>query len=203
MPIVRGVDWGEHGPLPGNGVIVRSDAEARRVVEQARRSGAAPPPLGLLGGDLCRTLGGTGDAERLRSDAAVRLPVDLGAVLLDGRIHWFVAHLLARRRWLRGRILAVMNAEWFGEWRLGPRAHPDDGLLDVSDGDLAPRDRWKARRRLATGDHLPHPGIRVRRVAAFQEEFDPPLRVWLDHEPAGLARVLSVRVEPDALLVVV
>src|SRR5690606_11974114 len=62
-------------------------------------------PLGLVGGDLCRTLGGRGDVDRVRSDAGMRLPTDLGAVLLDGVQHWFVAHLVARRSWWRGRIV--------------------------------------------------------------------------------------------------
>ena len=90
------------------------------IVTAARRAGEPIPPLGLLGGDLCRTLGGTGDEARLRSDAAVQLPVDLGAVLVDGRLHWFVAHLVARHGWWRGRVVAAMNAQFLG--RVGRRA---------------------------------------------------------------------------------
>ena len=84
---------GESPALPRHGVLVRSDA-GRAIVTAARRAGEPIPPLGLLGGDLCRTLGGTGDEQRLRSDEAMQLPVDLGAVLVDGRLHWFVAHLV-------------------------------------------------------------------------------------------------------------
>src|SRR5437868_11707725 len=130
MPIAKGAPWGEAGSLPDDGVVVRSDAEARRVAEEARRAGRPVPPLGLLGGDLCRTLGGPGDERRLRSPDAVRFPVDLGEALLDGRLHVFVAHLVARTRgW--GHVVAAMNAQFLGAWVLGPRAHPDDGLLDV------------------------------------------------------------------------
>jgi len=203
VTIEKGRPWGEPGPLPADGVVVRSDAEARAVVEQARRAGDPVPPLGLLGGDLCRTVGGRGDEARLRSDQAMRLPVDLGQVLVDGRLHWFVAHLVARRSWWRGRVVAAMNAQWLGPWDLGPRAHPDDGLLDLSDGDLSLGDRLKARRRLPTGAHLPHPGIRAQRVAAAQLDLRPALDVWLDGERVGRAEHLSIRVEPDALLVVV
>ena len=38
-----------------------------------------------------------------------------------------------------------MNAQWLGDWDLGPRSHPNDGLLDVTDGTLPFGDRWKAR----------------------------------------------------------
>jgi hypothetical protein len=203
MTIEKGVEWGRPGALPAGGVVVRSDAEARAVVERARRAGAPVPPLGLLGGDLCRTLGGRGDHDRLHSTEAVTLTCDLGSVLVDGRIHWFVAHAVLRRSWWRGRLVAAMNAQWRGRWDVAPRAHPGDGLLDVLDGDLPVGDRWKARSRLPQGTHLPHPGITVRRVPAAQFDLDPPLDVWLDGERVGRARTASVRVERDALTVVV
>ena len=66
------------------------------ALEAARRDRRELPTLGLLGGDLCRTLGGRGDEARLRSRAAVlnlydpngkprlRLKVDsLGAASLE------------------------------------------------------------------------------------------------------------------------
>ena len=205
MTIRKGEEWGEAGGLPAGGAIVRTDAEARDRVTAARRAGDDPPTLGLLGGDLCRTLGGRGDEARLRSEAAMRLPVDLGSVLVDGMQHWFVAHLVARRSWWSGRIVAVMNAEFVGAWDVAPRAHPNDGVLDVVD--VAPAMsltyRVKARGRLATGAHLPHPAITVSRRSAVQLTFDRPTPVWLDGVRVGEARNLSVRLEPDALVCVV
>lgn len=202
MPISRGSPYGERGVLPDDGVIVRSDAEARAVVERARQEGRPFPPLGLLGGDLCRTLGGPGDEAKLRSPDAVRFPVDLGEVLLDGRVHLFVAHLVARTRgW--GHVVAAMNAQSVGSWVLGPRAHPNDGLLDVYQADLSLVDRLKVRSRVRHGAHMPHPAIKERRTAAVQIELDRARRVYLDGELVGEARDLSVRVEPDALTVFV
>lgn len=202
MTIEKGQAWGQPGALPADAVIVRSDAEARAIVERARRAGESVPPLGLLGGDLCRTVGGVGDETRLRSDEAVQLPVDLGAVLIDGRLHWFVAHLVARKRWWRGRVYVAMNAEYLGEWDVAPRSHPNDGTLDTFDVSMSVGDRLKARSRLATGTHLPHPGIKERRVAAVQVDVSG-LDVWLDGQRIGPAQSLSIRVEPDALLCVV
>jgi diacylglycerol kinase family enzyme len=131
------------------------------------------------------------------------LPTDLGSVLVDGRHHWFVAHLVVRRSWWQGRVVAVMNAEWIGRWDVAPKAHPNDGLLDVLDGDLSIDDRLKARRRLPTGTHVPHPGIAQSRVAALQVELDRPTPVWLDGERVAVARTLSIRVERNAFLAVV
>ncbi|MDP9389327.1 MAG: hypothetical protein M3Q48_15770 [Actinomycetota bacterium] len=202
MTIEKGKPWGAPAPLPAHGVVVASDAEARAVLEEARRQGRPFPPLGLLGGDLCRTLGGTGDEARLRSPAAVTFPVDLGEVLVDGVLRLFVAHVVARDRIWR-RVFAAMNAQWRGRWNLGPRAHPGDGLVDTYDARLTLSDLPKVRARLHHGAHLPHPGIRERRARAVQVDLERPLLVEVDGEPVGRGRRLSVRVEPDALSVVV
>jgi diacylglycerol kinase family enzyme len=205
VTIRRGEAWGEIGGLPPGGAIVHRDADARQVVEAARRAGEPVPALGLVGGDLCRTLGGRGDLARLDRGESARLPVDLGSVLVDGRQHWFVAHLVARRSWWWGRIVAAMNAEFLGDWDVAPRGHPNDGMLDLFDvaASMSLTDRWKARRRLPTAGHLPHPAIAASRRSAVQVEFAVPTPVWLDGERVGEARRLSVRVEPDALVCVV
>lgn len=200
MTIERGRQWGQRGALPAGGVVVNSDREARAIVEQARRAEQAVPPLGLVGGDLCRTVGGRGDEGRLRSGDGMLLPVDVGAVLVDGRLHWFVAHLVARRSWWRGPVFAAMNAQWLGRWDVAPRAHPNDGLLDTFCARLSLDDRLKARNRLRSGTHVPHPGIAERRVVSTQWDFGSSLYLWLDGERLGPARQVSVRVEPDALL---
>lgn len=203
MTIRKGEPWGEPGVLPADGVVVRTDAEARAVVTEARRAGTPIPTLGLLGGDLCKALGGTGDEARLRSPEARRVPVDLGAALIDGRLHWFVAHAVIRRSWWSGRILAIMNAEFLGDWDLAPRSHPNDGRLDTFDADLPLGDRFKARSRLRTGAHVPHLGIAQRRVDAAQFELRSATPIRLDGALVGTVRRLSVRVEPDALTCVV
>jgi diacylglycerol kinase family enzyme len=201
-PISKGSSYGEPGTLPADGVVVRSDGEARAVVESALRANRRLPVLGLLGGDLCRTLGGPTDEARLRSPEAMRVPVDVGEVLLDGRLHFFVAHLVVRSRgW--GEAFVAMNAQWLGRWELGPHSHPGDGLLDTYQARLSVADRLKVRARLHGGGHLPHPGIHARRAPAVQVELSRPLPVLLDGQPAGRARNVSVRVRADALSVVV
>jgi hypothetical protein len=207
MTIEKGAPWGRPARELGlvAPVTVTSDAEARAAVERARRANDPLPPLTVLAGDLCRTVGGTGDATHAAGPEAIALPCDIGSVLLDGRQHWFVAHLVARRSWWRGRIVAAMNAEFLGRWDVAPRSHPNDGRIEVLD--VAPSmgvaQRWKARRRLPAGTHLPHPAVAVTRVTATQETFDPPLRVWLDGVAMGTARHVSLRVEPDALTIVI
>jgi hypothetical protein len=203
VTVEKGRDWGSLGPLPDDGVVVGSDAEARAVVTEARRANRPVPPLGLLGGDLCRTVGGRGDEARLRSAEASRLSVDLGSVLVDGRLHWFVAHLVVRRSWLRGPVFGAFNAQWLGAWDVAPRAHPGDGRLEVVEVTMSTGDRLKARKRLLTGTHVPHPGIRLSRADAVQRDVPKGQSVWLDGQRLGPAKAVSIRLEPDALRIVV
>jgi hypothetical protein len=203
VTIRKGEEWTRRGPLPPGGVVVRDDAEAHHVIAAARRSNLAVPPLGLLGGDLCHTLGGVGDEARLHSDHATIGVCDLGWALLDGKIHWFASSLVAHHRWWRGRAFVAMNAAWLGPWNVAPASHPADGLLETAEVEIPLTQLLAVRRRLPQGAHLPHPGIRVRRTAATQVELDRPTPVWLDGVPAGRVRTISVRVEPDALTVVV
>jgi hypothetical protein len=196
-PISKGSSYGEPGrPLPPDGVVVGSDGEARQALEEARRDGRPLPVLGLTGGDLCRTLGGPASLD-------LSFPVDLGEVLIDGRLHLFVAHLVAHTRFWTYAFVA-MNAQWRGAWNLGPRAHPNDGLLDAYEARLTPGDLFKVSARLNHGTHLPHPRIKERRTAALQVELPSPVPIELDGDiVASRARTLSLRIEPDALTVVV
>ena len=204
VTVEKGRTWGSHGPAPADAILVRSDAEARSVVLEARRSrNDTLPVLGLLAGDLCRTLGGRGDETRLRSDDALHVPVDLGLARLDGRETVFVAHLVARRSWWAGRAFLAMNAQYLGRWDVAPRSHPNDGRLDTLDLNLSLGDRWKARSRVRSGTHVPHPGITERRVRTLTVRFDKAVPVAADGVGVGTARELTVRVEPDALRVVV
>jgi diacylglycerol kinase family enzyme len=93
----------------------------------------------------------------------------------------------------------VCNGAFVGAWNVAPRAHPGDGRLDVIDSRLSLPDRFRARRRLPAGTHVPHPDISLRRVTAVQFDLDPDLDVYLDGRPLGRARALSVRVEPGAI----
>jgi diacylglycerol kinase family enzyme len=203
MSVKRGQDWGQSGPLPADGVVVHSNTELRKLVEDCRRSNQDLPTVGLAGGDLWRTLGGSKQQSRLATAEAQHLKIDVGSVLVDGKIYWFVAHAVARKNWWSGPIWVAANAAHHGKWNLAPRAHPGDGLLDIISGNLPFGQRLKARSRLATGTHLPHPGLKVRRTSAAQTTLAPGTSLWLDGHRVGEARDLSVRLEPEALHVVI
>ena len=196
MTISKGAAWGVPAPLPPGGAVVATDAAAAALV-------GSDQPVGLVGGDLCRTLGGHGSAERLASAEAVTFPVDAISVSLDGAPALnAVAHVVARTRGWR-RAFMAMNAQWLGEWNVAPRGHPDDGRLETLEWSLS----WRAARqvlaRMRLGSHLPHPGIATMTTASTTVAFDRPRWVWVDGVRVGRARALTVVVAPDALRVVV
>lgn len=200
MSVEKGKDWGGRGTPPTDLAVFDTSASAIELLTDARRANQPLPPIGLRGGDLVRTLGGPTSARLDPGSEALNVSVDLGAVLVEGRLHWFLDHLVVRRSWLRGRVLVVANAAFLGNWNIAPRAHPGDGRLDIVEtATMSLADRWKARRRLPLGTHLPHPEIQTRRTAAAQFEFSEPSPVWLDGVRTIEATSLSVRLEPDAV----
>lgn len=203
MPIERGKDWGDDAPRGLVDVIARTDAEVRTVVEESWAAGTEVPSIALLGGDLWRALGSpVGGLQRIRSRDAKMVPIDAAQVRLDDRSCVAVAHVFCMKSWWRGPITAVMNSEWRDTWRVAPKAHPNDGRFDLLEGDLPIRERWLARSRLRTGDHLPHSGIRSERVTHLERTFERPFRIRIDGVDEGRHRSIAVRVVPDAFNVI-
>lgn len=198
-----GVDpgFGVPEPLPSGAPIAHDDAELRAIVLEHRQVGRSLPPVGLLGGDLWRTLGGGGVADRLTGDGARTFVVDLGILEADDVRTVFVAHVLVGRLFAGGT--AILQAQWCDVLDLGPRSHPADGRLDVTTGRLPWRQRRTARQRARSGSHLPHPGLTHRQVDHIELDLDRPLSLTVDGRRLGRVRGVRVSVEPGALSVVV
>ncbi len=206
MAVSRGQRWGAPGALPPGAPIAATDRELARLA----RDGTLRV-VGLIGGDIWRAVGApAGGAARLAGADAHRAPVDLLSVTANGRTFTASAHVLARplwRRggWLRGDAVLIANAEWVGEWKVAPAAHPNDGWAHVTtlNGAALPlRQRLAARRRARTGDHLPHPAITLRRARRTEHSFDAPHVLVVDGERRGTVTSLTVEVVPDALEIV-
>jgi hypothetical protein len=209
VTIRRGETWGSEGALADDAPVLEDDAAAARVLQAAFELGAPLPDIGLVGGDLHRTLGAPRhDAQDLRDGRGMRFPIDLGVLEQDDAPpRLFVAHLIAHSSgsdtlW-RGRTVAVMNAAFLGSANLGPRGHPNDGRLDVTDGALRWGDRRAAARRAPSGAHVPHPDLHERRVKELAVESAAPMRLVLDGVPVASASRWRVRCLADAVHVVV
>ena len=193
MTIRKGEQWGTTVPRPEGLRIAGTDRELA-----AMSADAGGEPLSVSGGDVYSTVGGTFDRDPMQ-----RLPIDALLIEADGVSHRAVAHLVVRRSWWRGGILAVLNVDHIGHWNAAPRAHPNDGRFDVVvvDTTMPIRQRIQARRRLPLGTHVPHPRISTRTGTRESWRFDRPQRLFVDGEQVGSVRDLTVTIEADAFSV--
>ena len=200
MTIEKGMPWGVAVPSPTDLRIAPTDRDAREFVVAQRERGTSLRPLGLGGGDLARTMGG---GHGRFPGTVTKAQVDLLRVQAGERVTWAVAHVVARRSWQRGEVLLAMNAEFYGDYDVAPRSHPNDGKVDIVH--VAVDMPWRARRaaakRARTGTHLPHPQLSTRQVADYSVQFARPLVIWVDGVRWETASDLTVTVEPDALTV--
>jgi hypothetical protein len=215
VTIRPGAAWGRAVTRPDG--LVTVDSDAAFVDALAMGDGH---PIAVGSGDLARTLGVTSPDHR--STTINEFSIDLLHVRLDrsdtpdtpdvpdtsDEPIVACAHVVARspwRRghWFRGPILAVMNAEFLGEWDVAPRGHPNDGRVEVFDVDasMSVRDRLAARRRLRTATHVPHPRVATRSIRSGTWNFVRPLEVVVDGRHVGRASSLRIDVVADAATV--
>jgi hypothetical protein len=204
MTIKPGASWGRQVPRPDNLVTVHSDVALVAAISMPESR-----PIALGAGDLARTLGVSTNTGR---ETISEFTIDLLEVRLDGMAEPIVAcaHVVARPPWHRGHgltgaVLAVMNAEFIGDWDVAPRGHPNDGRAEVFEVDAAMsvRHRLTARRRMRNATHIPHPQIATRSIRSATWNFQRPLEVIIDGQRAGRVSTLSVAVVPDAATVYV
>jgi hypothetical protein len=190
MTIRKGEEWGTPAARPSGLVVARTDAELAAMV-------AAEPggEFGVAGGDLFRSLG----SPPSRAEGQ-RLPIDAVRVRLDGAEPILaVAHVVAHRRWVNGPVVIATNCGYVRGFDAAPRAHPNDGRLDVIEVDpsMSIRQRLQARRRARSGTHLPHPQLRSRTVESMEWEWTSPITVDVDGVARGRCTRLTVEVLPD------
>jgi len=193
MTIRKGEQWGRSVGRPERLTLADSDQALAEMI-----AAGDDRPVGVSGGDLYRSVGAPGERE-----SVMRLPIDALRVNADGASYVAVAHVLVRRSWWWGGIVAIMNVDHLGEWNVAPRAHPNDGRFDVLEVDphMTLRERLQARRRLEQGTHLPHPRIATRSGTEATWEFRRPQRLWIDGVRTGYVRRFSVEIEPDGFAI--
>ena len=202
MNIEKGRSWGSLSPLPPDGVIIKTNKELLEKVNNCKRQGIDLPTFGLLGGDLWRTLGGRRAEERLYGGEATTLDIDLGCALLDGKIFWFCAHMFIGSK-LKGEKIFISNVAHYGKTNPAPKAHPGDGKFDMLEVKLSPFQTFKAVKRVSAGTHIPHPGIKYRQVSSEQFSFGKKLSIEIDGKNIGKFSTVSIRIENEALRVVI
>lgn len=196
VAIEKGAEWGTAGSFPDGGPVASNDSEAADFVREGARI------IGLSGGDLGRTLGVRAPFDP--TGAKQLLPVDVIEVELDNGTHYVgIAHVLVGRLHREREVTALMNAAFYGPLNIAPRAHPGDGKLDVVTMNLRLSDRIKARRRMVSGAHLPHPDIKVRRVEQGEVRYERPRQIRIDGALVGRSSTVRYRLESGSVTIAI
>ena len=94
--------------------------------------------------------------------------------------------------------LVVMNGQYLRGLDLSPRGHPGDGVAEAQLYALPPGARRAMRTRLATGAHLPHPAITIRRAHRIVVQASRPVSLEVDAAAGGQVSLLEITVRPAA-----
>jgi diacylglycerol kinase family enzyme len=104
------------------------------------------------------------------------------------------------------RYVCISNAGIVRGRNLAPRAHPNDGFLDVLEvsESISLRNRIQALKRSATGTHLPHPDISARRSVdcEFHNESGSEI-LRIDRSKISSWNSIRITVIPDYWKIVV
>lgn len=197
MTIEKGGVWGRpDAPKPQQ--IVEHDRALAATVHGSLVGDEDRATLGVMRGDVLASLG----LERPRESEAMAYDMDIVTAELDEtETVPFVAHLLVPPGFRRPCV-AAMNTPLWRRYRLGPRAHPNDGLVDVTSGRLPLRQFPEALRRARTGTHLPHPDLVSERRQEWTVSFARPAPLFVDGTFVGRAKHLRLTVIPDAFTLI-
>jgi hypothetical protein len=179
MTIRKLQPYGIQASRPLNLVTRQSDYELAQHFTSHDRA----VPCTVIQGGIAQSLGITDDVQRDLTSRASHLDrqmtrVDLDLLQIeyrtvasgDNSLQIVVAGTLSlQNRTPLSTFLILSNSGYWRERDLLPRAHPNDGFVDVLEVDpnITVRQRTLAWRRSKTGSHLPHPHLRVRRTTDF------------------------------------
>lgn len=204
MTIQKGQPWGQRIVVPLETRDVESDADLA--------AGSRSDIHIVSAGDVHCSLGSPskpvpGDQRALVQVDALRCEVEspgAARIILAAssvRIgHWYA------RPWTRRRHVVVTNTGIVDGLNIAPRAHPNDGsahMVAIAES-MGARQRFLARRRAATGDHVPHPSITIHKSSRFELlRAHPRERLTIDGLDAGSWDRVTITVEPDCWQVIV
>ncbi|MFL6243001.1 MAG: diacylglycerol/lipid kinase family protein [Acidimicrobiia bacterium] len=218
-PLRHGEPWGRAASGPPDVEVAGGDGDL--VAAVASHPGALVRYRPSPGSDLARALGLGPDGAGTTEVAIDALAIDRDDGAVDAvnvvvlgpppdRLRWTVraSHITVRvdgRAWFNGRATTVVvaNGQFLRGADLVPRGHPGDGWAEVQVYALARRARRAMRRRLPTGTHVPHPGVRSGRAHRVEVEVARPLPVEVDGRPRGRTARLVITLVPAAIRLLV
>ena len=185
MTISKHGSYGTPVSRPPTLNVLQSDLE----IAQHYVSGHTATPCTVTNGSIALSLGISSELNFRDSESNQQMTlVDIDLLQIDFRTRppstansstssrIVVAGTIAiQHRTLLSTCLILSNSGLLGSRDVLPRAHPNDGFVDVLEVDpkISIRQRAIAWSRSATGSHLPHPNFRVSRSIDFQWSGSP------------------------------
>jgi len=202
MTIEKGKEWGQVVSTPPGVVVVGTDVALVQAWKKNNDS-----VIAVRGGDLFKALGQP--ATDLTQSTIRVAPIDLFLTVVhceDGTVLTeYAASSIEIGSWrTRRRYVCISNTGFVNTMNIAPRAHPNDGEMDVVtvSASMDWRQRFIARRRAQLGNHVPHPHISMERgtEASWSREYKREV-LSIDGHSIGKWSRIVVTVMPDACLV--
>ena len=155
----------------------------------------------LSGGDIARSLGNP--VVPLIGSACTEVTIDaMQCDITTGNsqsTRVIAASSIVVGNFWKGRYLIVSNAGWLGDSNVAPRAHPNDGKVEMLTiaSHMSLRQRFLARRKMHTGTHLPHPDLSSSQRATHTIDRQNGELLMIDGKNAGDWTSISIAVQPD------
>lgn len=204
MPITPGSPWGTTSPIPERAHDLSSDRELGLFLRDNSAQQIHAMSLLMKSGDITRSLG----VNRTSKDTVcLRVIIDaLSVSYTDAqgveRSDVCIGSLSIARRFLRGAVSVVTNSGYWRGHEVAPRAHLNDGKLDIFE--VSGAMRWGQRRMMwqktNLGTHLPHPLLKYSQGDFFHWEGSPQ-RLTIDGQFVAMTTKVSCRVQSDCVQV--
>jgi len=192
--ITRGDQWGIPTTRIPADLLVNGDRELAASSTDSR--------LIVRGGDIAHSLGDP--PPPAVGDRCTEVPIDalrISITFKNASAQTLIAasHVMVGN-WLRGRLVCVSNGGFIGALNVSPRAHPNDGFLDLMtiDPSMGIQQRLRARKKSVLGTHTPHPLVETGRARSFAfscQSRSEPLRV--DGRRISSWSAVQVEIMPD------
>lgn len=204
MTIEKGQPWGTPIVVP---------LETRDVADDFQLSLGQPSDLHIVtSGDVCASLGHPRPVQVGEHRTVVQIDALDCMIHTDSREHRILAvsNVTIGRwvspPWRHQRFVCVTNPGIYLGANIAPRAHPNDGYLDIVQIDplMSWKQRFASRRRATTGTHVPHPHISIKRdtrVEFFRQDEREILKI--DNQNIDHWERIVVKVLPDYWQVIV
>ena len=176
-------------------------AESDKQIAELYEAGESM--IGITGGNLFTSLGGNNALDYPTNSSVISCSIDIGCVSIGDDSFHFASSLLILKLLRPWASTGIINTQVSNGNRYAPKAHPGDGFMEEIKSNLHMRQAVIARKKLKTGDHLPHPQLRLMKGRAFNYDFAKAQKIILDNKSIGRHKAFSVKVIPHAIQVIV